>query len=118
MAIVDDALKFCSTFEAEVLLEMMLRYWRHPLEADADFRNDLLEKATEVLSMAQAGTCFLEDIPCAHMNFIAAIWYIEWAAMEAKANEISEDERQVRVEWLNQVRCELPSCFVDQNNLW
>jgi len=118
MAIVDDALKFCSTFEAEVLLEMMLRYWRHPLAAEADFRNEFLEKSTEVLARAQTGTCFLEDVPCSHMNFVAAIWYVEWAAIEMETKEISEDEKRIRMEWLNQIRSSLPSCFVDQNKLW
>jgi hypothetical protein len=33
-------------FEAELLLKLMLRFWRHPLADDRDFWDDLIESAT------------------------------------------------------------------------
>jgi len=49
MAIADESLKYAGLFEAELLLELMLRHWSHPFASDANFRNELLETAVGVL---------------------------------------------------------------------
>jgi hypothetical protein len=39
---------FCGTFEGELLLNLMLKYWQHPMHSDLAFRNETLETAAEV----------------------------------------------------------------------
>jgi hypothetical protein len=98
-------------FEAELLLELMLRHWQHPLADDAEFRNHLLETATAVLDEAVRGTSLVEGVSPADMNFIAAVYYAELRASEESHN--SSELRQVREMWLARVRRCLPSCFCD-----
>jgi hypothetical protein len=117
MAVVDDALQFCSMFEAEVLLELMLRYWKHPSAADATFRNDLLEKTTEVLNIAKSRTPLLAELPAEEMNFVAAVWYAEWSAVESAPGRILANEAEPRRDWLDAIRRALPSCFVPHAEL-
>jgi hypothetical protein len=117
MAVVDDALRLCSTFEAEVLLELLLRHWHHPRAADGEFRNDLLESTTEALIAAKSGTVLLEDLRSHETNFIAAVWYVEWSALESGVVESSVNDVQARREWLDAVRHAIPSCFVDPDLL-
>lgn len=38
-------LQMTGLFEAELLTELMLRFWNHPLAEDEDFRSSLLEAA-------------------------------------------------------------------------
>jgi len=64
-------LAFTGLFEAELLIQLMLRYWEHPLAADSDYRNHLLESACEVLRSSIAGERLMEDIPPKQMNFVA-----------------------------------------------
>jgi hypothetical protein len=60
-------LAFSGLFEAELLLELMLRFWEHPLAADRDFRNDLLENAADALRSSISGQQLIEEIPPVHM---------------------------------------------------
>ncbi len=69
-------------FEAEVLVKLILEKWGHPFVADANFANDLLENAAEVLQLAIGGQHLIEGLPPEHMNLIAAMWYVEWAATQ------------------------------------
>jgi hypothetical protein len=106
-------LAFSGLFEAELLIELMLRYWNHPLAADAEFRNHLLESAAEVLRASIAGQQFMEDLPPKHMNFVAAVWYVEWSALHN-----GEVERKVqRRKWLDKVHKAVPSCFCPPDGL-
>jgi hypothetical protein len=100
-------------FEAEVLIELMLRYWQHPLAADRDFRNGLLEGAADVLRACVAGQRVMADLPPKKMNFIAAVWYVEWNALASGA----DDPQGQRQAWLEAVRKSIPSCFCPPDRL-
>jgi hypothetical protein len=100
------------TFEAEVLLELMLRFWKHPHADDPEFRNALLERTAEALRAAVAGHLLIDGLPAAHTNLIAAIWYAERNSLGVG----SEDSRAIlaaRKKWLVKVERALPSCFCD-----
>ena len=105
----------CSLFEGELLLELLLRHWEHPFADDAYFRNGVIEAASEVLTAAAMESCtdvFLEDVPPHEMNFVAAVWYVEFCS--------ALDDAQFRVErqrWLDAIRRALPSCFVSTDYL-
>ena len=107
----------CPLFESELLLELMLRYWNHPFADNADFRGNLLETVTDVLTAASEGLSDCElipGLPTAEMNFVAAVWYVEHCAVN-DANGKSNVSNRVR--WLNAIRRSLPSCFCDPNSL-
>lgn len=112
-SIAENSLTATGLFEAEVLTELLLWRWDHPLKQDAEFRNNLLEDATTVLRRAVAGEQLIESVPASEMNLIAAIHYVEW-------NSISngdEDSDGARGQWLAHVRRSLPSCFCSQEDL-
>jgi len=102
-------LAICPLFEAELLLELMLRRWRHPFAAEESFRLNLLESVTELLLAASDESCteaFIEGLPANEMNFVSAVWYAEWSAVQD-----DPQERDTRQKWLGDVRHALPSCF-------
>jgi hypothetical protein len=100
-------------FEAELLLELMLRYWHHPFADDADYRNNLHSGALEVLREAAKGRRFIQEVPPTQMNFVAAVWYVEWNSI----TENSDDPTRKRHKWLQNIRKALPSCFCDPDLL-
>jgi hypothetical protein len=91
----------------------MLRYWEHPLSADEEFRNELLEDAAIVLRSCVNGQQVLNDIPAEHTNFVAALWYVEWTSLSDGA----PDPEKKRSAWLEKVRQSVPSCFCPPENL-
>jgi hypothetical protein len=102
-------LEICPLFEAELLLELMMRQWGHPLADNEEFRQVLLESATELLMTASDPTCqeiFIEGLPAQQMNLVSAIWYCEWCGVQDSA-----EDRSSRQRWLDKVRKSLPSCF-------
>ncbi len=102
-------LAMCPLFEAELLLELMLRTWQHPFSAEASFRQNLLESTTELLMTAARESCtevFIEGLPANQMNFVSAVWYTEWSAVQD-----DPEERSRRKQWLEDIRRALPSCF-------
>lgn len=107
------SLRLSGLYEAELLVELMLRYWKHPLAEDADFRNSLLERAAEVLRTAVQGQPLLEGLPAEKTNLVAAIWYAEWASLGAEGSGGDADSAlsNHRRGWLETVRHALPSCF-------
>jgi hypothetical protein len=113
MTKLDLAIGFCGLFEAELLVELMLRYWNHPRASDKDFRNHLLETAAEVLARSREGDCFFENISGEDMNFVAALWYAE----TCQVTDVSEPDTEERQAWLTSVRRALPSCFCSPENL-
>ena len=113
MSVAKRCLAFAGLFEAELLIQLMLRYWEHPLPANANFRNHLLESGCEVLRASIAGERFMEDIPPKQMNFVAAVWYVEWSAL----NEGGAEHRKRRQAWLHRLRRALPSCFCPPDSL-
>ncbi len=100
---------FCSLFESEILLQLILEKWNHPLSSDDGFRQDILEATTTLLETAADENCseiFIEGIPANQMNFIAAVWYIELCSIQDPV-----ENRQARNDWLVDIRKSLPSCF-------
>ena len=113
MSVAKKCLEFSGLFEAELLLQLMLRYWAHPLSADEEFRNELLEGAANVLRSCVDGQQVMEDIFADQMNFVAAVWFVEWSTI---SNGVEDSEAQRR-EWLEKVRQAVPSCFCPPDNL-
>ena len=104
---------FCSLFESELLVHLMLRNWNHPLAEADEYRSQLLETAAEVLNTASTGPkdqVFIEGLPATDMNLVAAFWYAEHRAIE-DAVGTTQDETKARQRWLKIVRRTLPSCF-------
>jgi hypothetical protein len=113
------SLGFCALFESELLVWLMLRNWGHPFAEDEDYRSGLLETAAEVLNLAAArpdDQAFVEGVPAADMNLVAAIWYAEFRAIEDDRTASREDT-DARLKWLQTVRHTLPSCFCAQEDL-
>jgi hypothetical protein len=115
----EKSLAICALFESELLVWLMLRNWNHPLAEDREFRSQLLERATEVLTAAVGqgrDHAFIEGVPAKDMNLVAAFWYAEWLAVEPMRGD-DERHRESRIEWLNKVRRALPSCFCAVDDL-
>src|SRR5271169_4724874 len=113
MSVAEGCLAFSGLFEAEVLVELMLRFWAHPHAADDEFRNNLLEGAADALRSCVAGEKILEEVPASETNFIAAMWYVEWSALASG----SDDPQGQRQAWLEKIRKSLPSCFCPLDDL-
>jgi hypothetical protein len=113
MSTAQECLAFSGLFEAELLNELMLRHWAHPLANDVEFRNYLLEGAAEALRESVAGEQLADDIPPNQMNFVAALWLVEWNALANGA----EDPDGLRSKWLDMVKKTVPSCFCNPDRL-
>jgi hypothetical protein len=113
--IAEESHRFTGLFEAELLARLMLWKWEHPLADDEEFVNDLVEGASEVLrKCVEENTRFLDDVEPCDMNFVAAVWYVEWAAISATPDTDPDRKRQA---WLDLIRHALPSCFCDPEDL-
>jgi len=112
MSIARQSLKLTGLFEAELLVELMLRYWPHPLADDEFFRGDLLERAAEALQLAVRGTELISGLPGDKMNLVAAVWFAEKASLEAP-DASSLPHVSAREDWLEAILRALPSCFCD-----
>ena len=110
MSMAKVALKFTGLFESEVLVELMLRYWKHPYADDAEYRCSLLESASEVLRSSIKGEKLLEGVEPQNMNLIAAIWTVETFAVSQEPGADGKELRE-RKAWLKKVRRSIPSCF-------
>lgn len=117
MSTANDSLRFCQMFEGELLTELMLRYWEHPLAEDAEYRNGLIENAAKAIRMSMDGERLMEGLQPSQMNFVAAVWYAEWTSLQSTSSEIPAAELHQREAWLKAVRGAVPSCFCDQNDL-
>jgi hypothetical protein len=111
MSVASLSLRVTGLYEAELLVELMLRYWSHPLAADADFRSDLLERAAEALRAAIAGQALIDGLPATKTNLVAAIWYAEWMSLGPENTELDPEIVSQCNNWLETVRRALPSCF-------
>ena len=100
-------------FEAEVLTELLLWRWGHPLKNDADFRTTLLEDAVVALRRAAGGEQLFDSVPPGETSLIAALYYAEWNAISIPGT----DSDGARLRWLDQFRRALPSCFCSQEDL-
>lgn len=117
MSTAEESLRMCHLFEAELLLELMLRFWQHPCADDIEFRNDLIERATEVLQASVDHEQFIDGLPPSQMNFVAAVWYAESTTIQTITSDLCVTERNQRNQWLNALRSSLPSCFCNQDDL-
>lgn len=113
MSKLDAAIQFCGLFEAELLVDLMLRYWGHPSINDKDLVNYLVESAAEILNRSKGGEVFIERIEPEDMNFVAAVWYAEFCHVE----DSHELDAAGRRDWLEKIRRSLPSCFCDPDDL-
>lgn len=109
-------LRFTGLFEAELLTELLLRYWHHPLADDADFRAALLESAAEILRVSAAGESLFADLKPQNVNFVAAVWHAESVSLAA-SGESNSDERAQREKWLASLLKSIPSCFCNPERL-
>ena|SRR6266849_9811804 len=112
-SIAKQCLAFSGLFEVELLVELILRHWQHPLAADAIFRNNLLEQAVEAIRLSISGKRLIQEIAPENMNYVAAIWYVEWNALASGA----EDPEGKRQSWLVALKHSIPSCFCDPDRL-
>ena len=110
-SIVDITIDFSGLFESEVLTELLLRYWEHPLADDKEFRNNLLEAATDALRYAATGRKLIDSLPAQKTNFIVAIWYSESVSISTNDVDIPPDIMQERKAWLDRIKRSIPSCF-------
>jgi hypothetical protein len=117
MSIADDSFRFCEMFEGELLTELMLRHWEHPLAEDMVYRSGLIENAAKAIRMSMDGERLVEGLQPSQMNFVAAVWYAEWAGLQSSSPEIPAAELHQREGWLEAVRRAVPSCFCDQEDL-
>ena len=107
---VERALRFTGTFESELLLELMLRYWKHPFAEDAEFRSNLLGTVSDILLASHNGETLIEGLSPEDMNFVSAVWYCE---------HLAEDGGQVedRQRFADVLRRSVPGCFVDEDDI-
>jgi hypothetical protein len=117
MSIALASLKLAGLYESELLVELMLRYWQHPLADDPEFRENLLETAVGALKSAANGQQLMEDLPPGSTNFVAAIWCAEMMTINTDRSESAEAVRALRHEWLETVKHALPSCFCNPDLL-
>jgi len=103
-------------FEAELLTELLLRFYEHPLADDADFRASLLEGAAEALRGSVSGQRLFDDLAPANVNVVAALWYAESLAISSTSDPVAS-EFEGRRKWLEVIPRALPSCFCDPNFL-
>lgn len=109
-------LRFTGLFEAELLTELMLRFWDHPRADDDEFRSGLLESAAEVLRMSASGQRLIEELDPQKVNFVAALWHAESTSL-AERGDIPQEERTQREAWLKALLKAVPSCFCDPGML-
>lgn len=117
MSVASNSYSFCCSFEGELLIELMLRYWQHPFCEDRDFRNQLLEIAADVLRTSMEGEQVLEGVPPEEVNFVAAVYYAEYVSTQSPTVQGSTEEQEQRSRWLQKIRSALPSCFCRQDEL-
>lgn len=116
MSIAELALRFTGAFEAEVLVELLLRHYQHPMADDEGFKNNLLETAATILETSVKGEQYLEGLDPSNMNLIAAVWMAENLSL-VEGEDQHNDLHDFRKKWLQDIRHVFPSCFCNQNML-
>jgi hypothetical protein len=118
MSVAKESLRMTGLFEAELLIELMLRYWHHPLCNERWFCQQLLENAAEALRESVAGTQLIDGLKPKHMNLVAAAYYAEWSAVSSpQPDAATAVEFREREEWLTAIRRAIPGCFCDPDEL-
>jgi hypothetical protein len=114
-SIAQASFQFTGLFEAELLVRLMLWKWAHPLADEEHFAVDLVEGAADVLRKCfRENQQVFEDVKADSTNFVAAVWYVEWAAVSSMPDIDPDGKRQA---WLDVVRRALPSCFCNPDEL-
>src|SRR5438552_18117287 len=103
-------------FEAELLTELILRFWNHPLAENENFRSSLLEAGAEALRASIAGERLFDDLEPKNVNFVAALWYAESIAVSDESQS-PEAQLELRRKWLDTLLRALPSCFCNPDVL-
>jgi hypothetical protein len=116
MSTAEESYRLTGLYEAELLVELMLRYWKHPLADDRDYRQNLLEVAAEVLKSSIDGVQLHPTLKPDEMNLVVAIWVAESTSLQADPPE-SASEVAARENWLRNIEKKLPSCFCDPEDL-
>jgi hypothetical protein len=116
MSTAKQSLQITGLFESEVLVELMLRYWDHPLADERDYRQALLESAAEALRLSIKGTQLLPNLKPNELNLVAAIWYAESTSLQSDPPD-SVAETAAREAWLYRLEKHLPSCFCSPDDL-
>lgn len=115
-SIAEASLRITGLFESELLVELMLRFWEHPLANDLEYRSVLLETSVEALRASIGGSILFSDIGPQNVNLVAAVWYAE-ASLLPEADSQTKVENELRQAWLDKVRRALPSCFCNPDRL-
>jgi hypothetical protein len=116
MSVAKASFNMTGLFEAELLVELMLRYWKHPRATDREFRTELLEHAAEALRAALAGEELILGLPPKSLNLVAAVWYVEWHSLTADPQKLTSIRKRWK-KWLEAVRRAVPSCFCNPDLL-
>lgn|GEM_PF-963820 len=115
-SIAEQALSFTGMFEAELLTQLILREWKHPLAENEEFRNGVLEAAAQVLQSSVNGDQVAVDISPQNMNFVAALAIAETEMLDNDVT-VSTAERAARESWIENMKRSIPSCFCDPDLL-
>jgi hypothetical protein len=110
------SLQLTGAFEADILVTLLLKQWNHPFADDTEFRQTLLEAASEVLRASLRQERLFDEISPEKVNLVAAIWYAEATTLSADQS-ISSEERALRELWLESLKRSIPSCFCDPDLL-
>ena len=101
------------TFEFELLIELMLKYWEHPFADHPEFRNTLYEEVAVILRESSNGVRYGE-LPPKQVKLVFAVWHVESSFV---VNDSNPETKKLREEWLSTIRRRLPSCFSGQDML-
>lgn len=116
MSNAEESYRLTCLYEAELLVELMLRYWEHPFANDENYRQNLLESAAEVLQSSIDGIQLHPKLKPDEMNLVAAIWFAESTSLQTNRPQ-QASETSAREDWLRKIEKHLPSCFCSPDDL-
>jgi len=116
MSIANKSYQITGLYESELLLELMLRFWEHPLADNKEYRNELLESAAEALRSSLNGIQLIPSLKPDDMNLVAAIWFAESTSLQTEHLD-SAGEVSAREDWLRKIEKSVPSCFCSPDDL-
>jgi hypothetical protein len=113
MSVARRCLELASLFEAELLTELMLRYWKYPLADAPDFRSDLLEAATQALQYAVYGGRLFDSLSPRIRTWLSRSGMPSGQRCVLAQRRIRARFTKQRERWLENVKRAIPSCFMD-----
>ena len=117
LSVAKRSLLMTGSFEAEILVMLLLKNWEHPHHQDDDFRQSLLDCSADVLQTSVQGKRLFEEISPANVNLIAALCYAEATTLSGDPS-IPQQERAMREKWIESIRRSMPSCFCEPDLLF